>query len=92
MKRNEINNIWMKTIGKKDFTLEEKAMIQIIYIEREIMTAALDKDNSYCVTLTKTYQETCEIIENHFKNNGFVVEFVERFTPEDYDYLLIEWN
>lgn len=92
MKRNEINNIWMKAIEKKEFTLEEKAMIQIAYIESEIMTAALDKDNSYCVTLTKTYQETCGIIDNHFRNNGFDVEFVERFTPEDYDFLLIEWN
>ena len=92
MKRNEINNIWMKAIEKKELTLEEKAMIQIAYIESEIMTAAIDKDNSYCVTLTKTYQETCGIIDNHFRNNGFDVEFVERFTPEDYDFLLIEWN
>ena len=92
MKRNEINNIWMKAIEKKEFTLEEKAMIQIAYIESEIMTAAIDKDNSYCVTLTKTYQETCEIIENHFKNNGFNTEIVPSFDTNGYDYLLIEWN
>ena len=92
MKRNEINNIWMKAIEKKELSAEEIAMINIPLIEHRIAFAALSKDNSYALEITKEYEDILEIIENHFKNNGFDVEFVERFTPEDYDYLLIEWK
>lgn len=92
MKRNEVNNIWMKTIEKKELTAEEKAMVQIAYIESEIMVAALDKDNSFVVELTKQYENTLEIIENHFKNNDFNTEIVPSFNNNGCDYLLIEWN
>lgn len=92
MKRNEINNIWKKTIEKKELSAEDIAMIKIPLIEHRIAFAALSKDNSYALEITKDYEDTLEIIENYFKNNGFDVEFVKRFTPEDYDYLLIAWN
>lgn len=92
MKRNEINNIWMKTIEKKELTVEEKAMVQIAHIESEIMVAALDRDNSFVVEITKAYEDTLEIIDNHFKNNGFNTEIVPSFDAKGCDFLLIEWN
>lgn len=92
MKRNEINNIWMKAIERKELTAEEKAMTQIAYIENEIMVAALDRDNSFVVEITKAYKDTLEIVENHFKNNGFNTEIVPSFDANGCDYLLIEWN
>ena len=92
MKRNEVNNIWMKTIERKELTAEEKAMVQIAYIESEIIVAALDKDNSFVVEITKAYKDTLEIVENHFKNNGFNTEIVPSFDAKGCDFLLIEWN
>ena len=92
MKRNEINNIWMKAIERKELTAEEKAMTQIAYIENEIMVAALDRDNSFVVEITKAYKDTLEIVENHFKDNGFNTEIVPSFDANGCDYLLIEWN
>ena len=92
MKRNEINNIWMKAIERKELTAEEKAMTQITYIENEIMVAALDRDNSFVVEITKAYKDTLEIVENHFKDNGFNTEIVPSFDANGCDYLLIEWN
>lgn len=92
MKRNEINNIWMKTIEKKELSAEEIAMINIPLIEHRIAFAALGKDNSYALEITKEYEDTLEIIENHFKNNGFNTEIVPSFDKNGCDYLLIEWN
>ena len=92
MKRNEVNNIWMKAIERKELTAEEKAMTQIASIEIEIMMAALDRDNSFVVEITKAYKDTLEIVENHFKNNGFNTEIVPSFDGNGCDYLLIEWN
>lgn len=92
MKRNEINNIWMKAIEKKELSAEEIAMINIPLIEHRIAFAALSKDNSYALEITKDYEDTLEIIENHFKNNGFNTEIVPSFDKNGCDYLLIEWN
>ena len=91
MTKNDVREIWMKAIERKEMTLEEIAVAEIAKIENEIIIAAMDRDNSYCVEITKNNVDAIGIIENHFKNNNFQTEFVERFDPNGSDYLLIEW-
>ena len=91
MTKNDVREIWMKAINKEEMTLEEIAVAEIAKIENEIIIAAMDRDNSYCVEITKRNVDAIGIIENHFKDNDFSTEFVERFDPNGNDYLLIEW-
>ena len=91
MNKNDVRKLWMKAIDKEEMTLEEIAMVEIAVIEKDIALAAMDKDNSYCVEITKRNVDALSIIEEHFKSNDFQTEFVERFDPNGSDYLLIEW-
>lgn len=91
MNKNDVRKIWMKAIDKNEMTLEEIAMAEIAIIEKEIILAAMDKDNGYCVEITKRNVDALGIIEDYFRSNDFKTEFIKRFSPDSNDYLLIEW-